>query len=105
MIYLSTNWNCLSSVTQGTATVGTASTTILPAYADRTYAILINYGTLNVTIGIEAAAVLNKGIVIPANGGFYEMSGHYGNNCRGIITAIVDTTATVLNYMSAGGGV
>lgn len=102
---MSTNWNSLSSVTQGTATVGTGSSQILPAYADRTYCILINYGTLDITIGIEAAAILNKGIVIPANGGFYEMSGHYGNNCRGVINAIVDTTATVLNYMSAGGGV
>ena len=95
----------MSAVTQGTATVGTASTTILATNSDRTYAILVNYGSYDVTLGIEAAAVLNKGIVLKSNGGFYEMSGQYGNNCRGIITAIVLTTPTVINYMSAGGGV
>lgn len=100
-----TNFQSLASVVQGTATVGTASTTILSANENRTYAILINYGSLDVTLGIEASAVLNKGIILKADGGFYEMSGKYGNNVRGIVTAIVDTTVTTINYMSAGGGV
>lgn len=99
------NFQSLSSVVQGTATVGTSSTTILSANEDRTYAILVNYGSYNITLGLEAESVLNKGIILPADGGFYEMSGQYGNNCRGIVTAIVDTTPTTINYMSAGGGV
>lgn len=100
-----TNFQSLATVLQGTATVGTASTTILPVNEDRTYAILINYGNYDITLGIEASAVLNKGIVLKSNGGFYEMSGQYGNNVRGTVTAIVDTTVSVINYMSAGGGV
>lgn len=102
---MSRNFQSLATISQGTATVGTASTTILSANEDRTYAILINYGSYDVTIGIEANAVLNKGIILKSDGGFYEMSGQYGNNVRGVITAIVDTTVSVINYMQAGGGV
>jgi len=102
---MSTNWKSLATVTQGTAAVGTSSTTILAANANRTYAILVNYGTIDITIGIESAAILNAGIVLPADGGFYEMSGENGNNVRGVITAICLTTPTVINYMQAGGGV
>jgi hypothetical protein len=98
------NWKSLASVSQGTISVGTNSTAVLPQNADRTYAILINYSTLDITIGIESDAVLNKGIVLPSGGGFYEMSGNYGNNCRGTVTAIVDTTVSILNYMATGGG-
>lgn len=99
------NFQSLAYPVQATATVGTASTQILAVDLDRTYTILINYGDYDITLGLEDAAVLNKGIILPANGGFYEMSGQYGNNCRGIVTAIVNTTPTVINYMTAGGGV
>jgi hypothetical protein len=102
---MSTNWKSLATVTQGTAAVGTSNSTILAANSERTYCILINYGTIDITIGIEASAVLGAGIVLPADGGFYEMSGENGNNVRGIITAICLTTASVINYMQAGGGV
>lgn len=98
-----TNWNSLSSVSQGTVSVTSVSSVVLQSNKFRTYALIVNYGALDVTIGIEADAILNKGIVLPASGGFYEMSGKYGNNCRGTVTAIVDTTATTLNYMTAGG--
>jgi hypothetical protein len=99
------NFQSLANVSQGTATVGTASTTILSPNEDRTYAILINYGSYDITLGLEANAVLSKGIILKSGGGFYEMSGQYGNNVRGIVTAIVDTTPSTINYMSAGGGV
>jgi len=102
-IYMN-NFNSLAGTIQGTATVGTTSTEVLPINADRTYAVLINYGSVDITLGLEAEAVLNKGIILPANGGFYEMSGQYGNNVRGIISAIADTTATVINYMASKGG-
>lgn len=98
-----TNWKSLSSVTQGTASAGVASTQILAANSERTYCILINNSSTDITLGIEATAVLSKGIVLPASGGFYEMSGAYGNNCRGVINAIASATATI-NYLSAGGG-
>ena len=98
-----TNWKSLSSVSQGTASAGVASTQILTANAERTYCMLVNYSSTDISLGIEATAVVNKGIVLPANGGFYEMSGAYGNNCRGVINAIASTTATI-NYISAGGG-
>lgn len=104
MLQLVNNFNSLASVSQGTATVATASTTILAANPNRTYAVLINYSTVAVTLGVEAAAVLNKGIVLPAGGGFYEMSVQYGNNVRGLITAIADTTATSISYLASGGG-
>jgi hypothetical protein len=104
MNQLVNNFNSLASVSQATATVGTSSSTILAANANRTYAILVNYGTVNVTLGIEAAAVLNKGIVLPAGGGFYEMSVQYGNNVRGLVTAIADTTVTSISYLASGGG-
>ena len=99
------NFQSLASVVQDTASVTSASSQILAANENRTYALLINYGSYDVTIGIEADSVLNKGVIIKADGGFYEMSGQYGNNCRGKITAITQSTATVINYMSAGGGV
>jgi hypothetical protein len=101
---MSTNWKSLSTVTQGTAAVGTSSTTILAANANRTYCMLLNLSSVDITIGIEASAVLSEGIVLPSYGGFYEMAGENGNNVRGIITAIAASTATI-NYMQAGGGV
>lgn len=98
-----TNWKSLSSVSQGTASAGVASTKILDVNAERTYCILVNYSSTDITLGIEANAVLSKGIILPASGGYYEMSGALGNNCRGVINAIASATATI-NYLTAGGG-
>ena len=99
------NYQSLSSVSQGTMSVATAATRLFPSNNLRSYAILINYSTIDITIGLEATvSAINSGIVIPANGGYYEMSGKFGNNCRGVITAIANTTPTTINYLIAGGG-
>jgi uncharacterized phiE125 gp8 family phage protein len=86
-------------ITQGTASVGTASTEILASDADRSYAILLNYSDYDINIALGASAVLNSGIKIEKKGGFYEMSDMHGNGYRGAVNAIVDTTVSNINYM------
>lgn len=79
-----------SSVTPThTAVNATTSTSqILASNANRKYALLINDSDTVVYIKIGAAAALNEGIRLNANGGSYEMSLGMGNLATGAINAI-----------------
>ena len=67
---------------------GAASGALLAANANRIYALLINDSDTNVYIKLGAAAVLNQGIRLNANGGSYEMSLELGNLYRGAVNGI-----------------
>ena len=63
------------SVSHGTVAVGTASIAVMAANPDRKYALLQNDGTVDIYIKLgTAAAVLNTGVRVLANGGTYEMT-------------------------------
>ncbi len=68
--------------------VTNASGAIVAANANRKYLLLINDSDTVIYLGFGAAAVLNSGIRLNANGGFYEMSGAQGNLYVGAINGI-----------------
>jgi len=65
--------------TSTVATAGVASGVALAANANRKYARFINDSANTIYLMVGAAAVLNQGIRINANGGSYEMSAGNGN--------------------------
>jgi len=91
-------------VVQGTATIGTASTEILPANLDRKYCILMNYTDYDISLGIGSDAVLDNGIVLKAGDDVYKRYNEYefsearGNKLTGAINGIAET-ATTVNYL------
>ena len=69
-----------SIVTTPTAvSVGVASGVVLAANANRKYASFQNDSVNTIYLMFNAAAVLNQGIRLNANGGVYEMSSAMGN--------------------------
>jgi hypothetical protein len=78
----------LNTPTHAVVTVGNTTTAALAASAYRTYVLLINDSDEAIYIKIGAAAVLNEGIRINANGGTFEMSQANHNLCSGAINAI-----------------
>lgn len=77
-------------------TVGAATTAILAANAARKYALIINDSDTVIYLKIGAAAVLNEGIRLNAQGGSYEMSAQYGNLDTRAINAISSVAGKVL---------
>lgn len=65
--------------TSTVATAGITSGVALAANANRKYARFINDSDNTIYLKIGAAAVLNQGIRLNANGGSYEMSAATGN--------------------------
>ena len=74
-----------------------ATTEALAANANRLYALLVNDSVETLYIKLGAAAVLNQGIRLNANGGSYEMSKKFGNLYTGAINAIGTSGAAVLD--------
>ncbi len=72
----------------------TSSTLALAANSNRRYAIFVNDSDTAVYLGLGAAAIVNAGIRLNANGGSYEMSAMLGNLYRGAINAIHGGTGT-----------
>lgn len=67
-------------MTVGTAVaVGNSDTSVLTENRYRRYALFINDSDTDIYLMIGAAAVLNTGIRIAANGGAYEMADVYHN--------------------------
>lgn len=60
-------------------TVGTSTVELAAANANRTYLLLVNDSDVAIYIKFGAAAVLNEGIRINANGGSLEVSPRNGN--------------------------
>jgi hypothetical protein len=69
-------------------TAGVATGELLAANANRLYALLVNDSDTIVYIKLGAAAVVNQGIRLNANGGSYEMSKKLGNLYTGAINGI-----------------
>lgn len=76
--------------------IGVATTAALAANANRKYALIINDSDTVIYLKIGAAAVLNEGIRLNAQGGSYEMSVGYGNLDTRAINAISSVAAKVL---------
>lgn len=76
--------------------IAAATTEALAANADRLYALLVNDSVETIYIKLGAAAVLNQGIRLNANGGSYEMSREFGNLYVGAINGIGTSGAAVL---------
>ncbi|WP_269850684.1 hypothetical protein [Methanosarcina horonobensis] len=74
--------------THSKATIGTSSTTVIAANANRKALIIINDGTESMYIKLGASAVMAEGIRINANGGAYELSKELGNLYTGAINGI-----------------
>ena len=79
--------------THTAVTVGVATGVALAANASRLYALLVNDSDTAIYIKLGAAAVLNAGIRINANGGSYEMSKDLGNLYTGAINAIASAAS------------
>lgn len=65
-----------------------ASTQVLAANPDRVYALIINDSDTTIYLRVGAAAELNKGIRLNAEGGSYEMASSLGNLSKAAIFAI-----------------
>jgi hypothetical protein len=89
-----------SAVVTPTHTAPSATTTtsaLLATNANRRYALLQNIGSVDVFVKIGASAVASQGIRLVSGGGYYEMSGAFGNLMTGAINGITASgTATVL---------
>jgi hypothetical protein len=83
----------ITTVTHSVATAGVATSAMLAANANRKYALIVNDSDTVIYIKIGAAAVLNQGIRINANGGSYEMSNAIGNLNTGAINGIASAAA------------
>ncbi len=85
----------LTAFTQAIGTVGTASSTLLNANANRRYALVTNDSDTAIYLKIGAAAVVGNSIRINANGGCFEID--YGNLMTGTITGITPSTGAFKN--------
>lgn len=85
-----------TALTHTTATIGVASGVALAANANRTSALFINDSDTTIYLKVGAAAVLNEGIRLNANGSSYEMSNNYGNLDTRAIYAISSAAAKKL---------
>jgi hypothetical protein len=75
-INVTTQKNAQSPASPTSASVGTGSGQVLAANASRTGLVLVNLSSNTISLGLGAAAVLNSGITIFANGGVWEMDGN-----------------------------
>ena len=76
--------------------IGATTTEALAGNANRLYVLIVNDSVETVYIKLGAAAVLNQGIRLNANGGSYEMSRKLGNLYVGVINGIGTSGAAVL---------
>jgi len=75
-----------TSVTNTAVSVGDTSTTILAANANRKYALIVNDSDTNIYLALGAAAAVNSGIRLNANGGAFEIN--WANLYKGAIYGI-----------------
>lgn len=82
------------SAAHGTAGVGTATGTAVPANASRKYLLMVNDSDTDMYLGLDGAAVANEGIRVNSGGGSYAMSFKGGDLFTGEVTAIHGGTGT-----------
>jgi hypothetical protein len=61
-------------VSPGAVNVTTSSTQVLPSNASRSYAVLVNNSDEDMWLSLGTAAQENKGILLKASGGQYEIN-------------------------------
>lgn len=86
--------NVITTATHTSVNVSASSFSVLPANANRKYALIINNSTVDVTICLGAVATLNVGIILKANGGAYEINN--SNLYTGAISAIAASATGAL---------
>jgi len=74
------------TVTNTAVSVADSSTTILSANANRKYALIVNDSDTTIYLALGAAAAVNSGIRLNANGGAYEIN--WTNLYKGAIYGI-----------------
>ena len=79
------------------------TTELLAANTDANYRLLVNDSAVVIYLGLGAAAVMNKGIRLEANGGTYEMTKWKGNLYTGVINAIRASGAGTDNVLVTEG--
>lgn len=82
--------------THAAVTIGATSTEVRPANENRRYLLLVNDSDAVLYIKFGAAAVMNQGIRINANGGSLELSEIMGNMYHGAINGISQAGSKVL---------
>lgn len=86
----------------GTVSVTTSETTVLAAKADRRWVILQNNSTNSIWVKADSstnAVTTNNGILIPANGGTFTITGNgFANPARNTIKAISSVGTNTLRY-------
>ena len=85
-----------TTATHTTLGVTAATQAALAANANRLYVLLVNDSDAVIYLKIGAAAVLNQGIRLNANGGSYEMCRKMGNLNLGAVNAITAVATKVL---------
>jgi hypothetical protein len=86
----------IATMTHTSVTAAVNTTAALAANANRKYALLVNDSDEVIYIKLGAAAVLNEGIRLNANGGGYEMSNSIGNLTTGAINCISTSGGKIL---------
>ena len=87
----------LTSITNGTLSVGATTTVLLAENLDRKWAVFVNDSDEVIYLGFGTAAVLNTGLRLNAAGGTFEMTTF---NCyQGAINAICTSGTKNLAYM------
>jgi hypothetical protein len=93
-------FHVFSTSTSGSATVGATSTKILSFNSARAYLLLVNDGTEDIYISLGAAAVINKGLRLNADGGVIELKMD-GVQFIGEVYAICASGGMNLTYIEA----
>ena len=78
----------VATPTHSAVTVGATTTVALAANTSRLWALFVNDSDETVYLKLGAAAALNQGIRLNANGGTFEMSVSLGNLYTGAVNAI-----------------
>ncbi len=76
----------ITTITHAVVAPSTTSAAVLAANTARDYALIQNVGSVDVTLNLGAVAVSGTGIVLKANGGFYELTN--ANLYRGVVNGI-----------------
>ena len=80
--------NIPSFKAQTAVTIANASTRVVNSNDTRIYLLLINDSDETIYVKFDSSAVLNEGLRLNANGGFYEMSPANANLFQGAVNAI-----------------
>ena len=92
-------WDILKHSAPANASVGTATGEVLAANTNRRGAVFTNDSANKIWLGIGAAAVVNKGIFLAANGGYYEINDT--NLTYQAVNAIADAASSNLCVQEA----